>query len=335
MTLEKALTTDRTNDSIVGLVVWYNMLQIRQRLIDEYWWHEIREQDLATGKKRETLKSMSAKARAEFLYDVAPLVHNEYIKHPELGRISFSPAENNPLPISLQTKEEFAANTGIGKTRYKELEALHQIPNVEELVAIARIGDVDLAYMFMPTMEILESDDTLILAPINGLQVEVPAFRWVLWVRSLLQLPGQSGKKFLSETSMPSMRRESVDGRSAKRTTVKVEAEIKKRSGSSVSALDAIKDDFQSLKITLALDPEAQNPFQNASAKLGYNTNRGVFITKHSNKLYAHLRMLISLSRVHGKSEEVLFARFTKGAKEAHVLENLLVNRLRIINFTN
>lgn len=332
MTLKKALSTDRTNDSIVGLVVWYNMLQIRQRLIDEYWWHKIREQDLATGKKRETLKSLSAKARAEFLHDVAPLVHKEYEEHPELGWCTFSPAENNPLPTSLQTRAEFAANTGIRENRYIELEALHQIPNVEELVAIARIGDVDLAYMFMPTMDILELDDTLILAPINGFRVEVPASRWVLWVRSLLQLPGQSGKKFLSETSMPSMRRESVYGR-AKRTTDKVEAEIKKRSRSSVSALAAIKDDFQSLKISLVLDPEVQNPFQSESAKLGYNTRRGVFITKCSNELYAHLRMLVSLSRVHVKSKEVLFARFTKGAKEAHALEHLLVNRLRIINY--
>jgi len=332
MTLEKALVKDRTNDSIVGLIVWYNMLQIRQRLIDEYWWDRLRQLDLKIKKNRPALNQMTAPQRKQFLHDVSPLVHNEYKEHPELGILIFSPEEKDPLPTSLQTKEEFAKNTGIKDARYIELEALHQIPNVEELVAIARLGDVDISYMFMPTMDILESDDTLILDQINEIPLEIPASRWVLWVRSLMHLPGQNGKKFLTETAIPSMRREAVDG-TLKRTTAKVLAEITMRTHSSVGAMDAIKEEFQSLTVLLALDPTVANPFQLSAKGVGYSKKRGKFISTSVNKLLAHQRKLISMARVESTPASGLFKRFTKGAVEVHVLLNLLVNRIKNIEF--
>ncbi len=332
MTLEKALVTDRTNDSIVGLVVWYNILQIRQRLIDEYWWDRLRLLDLKSNKKRPPLNQLTALQKRQFLHEVAPLVHNEYSQHPELGILIFSPEELDPLPISLQTKKEFAQNSGISEGRYTELEALHQIPNVEELVAIARIGDVDISYMFMPTMDILESDDTLILNTINGIPLEITASRWVLWVRSLMHLPGQSGKKFLTETAIPSIRREGVDG-NPKRTTAKVLAEITKRTHSSVGAMEAIKEDFQSLTVLMTLDPTVVNPFQITATGVGYSKRRGKFISTSVNKLLAHQRKLISMSRVESTSSITLFKRFTKGAVEVHVLLNVLVNKIKNIEF--
>jgi hypothetical protein len=63
----------------------------------------------------------------------------------------------------MKTSKEFAEATGIDEKRFVELNSRHQIPDVEELVAIARLGDVDITYMFMPTMDILEADRKIIL----------------------------------------------------------------------------------------------------------------------------------------------------------------------------
>ena len=151
-------------------------------------------------------------------------------------------------------------------------------------------------------------------------------------MRSLMHLPGQSGKKFLTETAIPSIRREGVDG-NPKRTTAKVLAEITKRTHSSVGAMEAIKEDFQSLTVLMTLDPTVVNPFQITATGVGYSKKRGKFISTSVNKLFAHQRKLISMSRVESTSSIALFKRFTKGAVEVHVLLNVLVNKIKNIEF--
>jgi len=280
---------DRRYASIVGMIVWWNMLQIRQRLIDEYWWNRLREKDLAAGLKRVTIRSMNAKQRVQFLHDVAPIVWNE------LGPLSYFPEEDDLLPPSKLTKEQFASDTGIDEGRFNELQARHQIPNVEELVAIARIGDVDLAFMFTPPKEILESDKKLPLNPIHGIAYEVEAHRWVLWVRGLMQLPGQHGRKYLVETASPSLKKITLSGNS-KRSHAEIEKEIVQRTKSSVSAIKTISDEITDLSNFLKLDIKKIDPFEIGKAQRGYAVDRGVKITANINLLFGHMRKVVSMS---------------------------------------
>ena len=280
---------NRKNDSLIGKIVWWNMLQIRQRLIDEYWWSRLRELDLASGINRPTLRAMSAAKRVEFIHDVTPIVRNE------LGPLSYFPEEGELLPPSKLTKEQFAADTSIDEGRFNELQARHQIPNVEELVAIARIGDVDLAFMFMPPKDMLEADRKLLLEPVSGVAYEVESHRWVLWVRGLMHLPGQHRKKYLVETSSPSIKKITLSG-NTKRSYAEIEREIAQRTKSSVSAIETINDEITDLSNVLNLDIKKIDPFETGKSQKGYAVDRAVKVTASTNQLFGHMRKIVSMS---------------------------------------
>jgi len=318
-------TGSRKHDSLIGKIVWWNMLQIRQRLIDEYWWDKLRQLDIASGINRPTLRSMSAAKRVQFIHDVTPIVRNE------LGPLSYFPEEGDPLPPSKLTKEQFASDTGIDEGRFNELQARHQIPNVEELVAIARIGDVDLAFMFTPPKDILESDRKLVLRPINGITYEVEAHRWVLWIRGLMQLPGQHGKKYLVETASPSIKKVTLSG-NAKRSYAEIEREIVQRTKSSVSAIETINDEITDLSNVLNLDIKKIDPFEIGKAQKGYAVDRGVKITANTNLLFGHMRKVVSMSGNATSDRKRMKDRFLAAIIGIHQSLVLIVKGRRLVD---
>ena len=307
------------------MIVWWNILQIRQRLIDEYWWNKLRESDLASGKARPTLRSMNASQRVKFIHDVTPLVRDE------LGPLSYFPEEDDLLPPSKLTKEQFAADTGIDDARFNELQARHQIPNVEELVAIARIGDVDIPFMFMPPKDMQESDRTLLLEPINGLSQEIYTHRWVLWVRGYMQLPGQHGNKYLVETASPSIKKITLSG-NAKRTYAEIEREMLARTKSSVSAIETAKDEVTNTASVLNLDLNKIDPFDTGKTPAGYSAERGVKMSASTNQIAGHIRKVLSLSSNKSSDRTRLRTRFTIAVSGIHQSLVLIIKGNRLIN---
>jgi hypothetical protein len=318
-------TGSRKHDSLIGKIVWWNMLQIRQRLIDEYWWNKLRESDLASGKSRPTLRSMNAAQRVKFIHDVTPLVRDD------LGQMSYFPEEDDLLPPSKLTKEQFAADTGIDDARFNELQARHQIPNVEELVNIARIGDVDIAFMFIPPKDMQESDRTLLLDPINGITHEIPTHRWVLWVRGYMQLPGQHGNKYLVETASPSIKKVTLSG-NAKRTYAEIEREMEARTKSSVSAIETVKDEITNTVNVLNLDINKIDPFDTGKSSPGYAAERGVKLSSSAHQIAGHIRKLVSLSSNKSSDRSRLRNRFTVAVSGIHQSLVMIIKGNRLIN---
>lgn len=313
----------RRNDSIIGLIVWYNILQIRQRLIDEYWWNRLLERDLKSGEHVETVRYLNAKKRKKFLHDVTPLINEE------LGPLSYFPEVGVALPPSIKTKKDFADATGIDEQRFNELNSRNQIPDVEELVAIARLGDVDISYMFMPTMDILDADRKIVLKPIDGQVYEVEAHRWVLWVRSMMHLPGQLGKKYLQETAIPSKKRMTADGKSA-RSYAEIEKELKDRTLASTSAIKAIADELEKNSKISGLQINSLNPFNTGKLIEGYSSARGKGITLRTNLIMAQSRKLLSLSSNRTSNKENLKKRFVDGIEDLQGSIFQLMQLLRI-----
>jgi hypothetical protein len=315
----------RKNDSVIGLLVWYNILQIRQRLIDEYWWNRQLEKDKLSGVNRPTLRSMKAAERVQFLHDVTPLVNDE------LGPLSYYPEDGVALPASMKTSKEFAEATGIDENRFDELNARNQIPDVEELVAIARLGDVDIAYMFMPTMDILETDRKIILKSISGHRSDVEAHRWVLWVRSMMNLPGQAGKKYLQETAIPSKKRMTADGRSA-RSYAEIERDLKERTQASTSAIKAIADEITKIAQVANIDVNTLNPFELGRLARGYEPERGKAITLGANLFMAQTRKILSMFLNSASDKQRLKNRFGEGVIELHRSLYRIIQTLRAIH---
>lgn len=317
-------TRSRKQDSLVGKIVWWNMLQIRQRLIDEYWWNKLRELDMASGINRPTLRSMSAQKRVQFIHDVTPLVRDE------LGPLSYFPEEDDLLPPSKISKEQFASDTGIDEGRFNELQARHQIPNVDELVAIARIGDVDIAFMFNPPKDMLETDRKLVLEPVQGIVHEVPAHRWVLWVRGMMNLPGQTGSKYLVETASPSIKKITLSG-NARRSYAVIEREMSERTKSSVSAIESARDEMTDVAKVLNLDINKIDPFDVGKSRNGYVVERGVKITANANLLAGHLRKAISLSGNNTSDRVRLKTRFIAAVGGVHQSLVVIIKGRRLI----
>ena len=189
--------------SPINEIVHQNVLQIRQNLIDQHWLGRLAIYDEEHGIVRKAPSKRTKSDWDTFYFHLADLVNSEIsgstYKHPD------------PLPETPESVSATAQAIGIGTGRLKELEAGNQFYTVEEMLAFAYLGNVDVAFMLTPTVDVLALESDFSLS--HPFPKDSSLVDWMLWISNLKQFNALDSKDYLSNTSIPSIHRERVNGK--------------------------------------------------------------------------------------------------------------------------
>jgi hypothetical protein len=198
--------------SAANLVALQSLRVIRRRHNDKVW----RTEATADLKKRrressEPLvpkgrKSASKREKEEFQEHVIDQAVNSLVeKYLLAGLISgdWNPDGKEPLPEHPNSRGKFSKATGISEGHLRQIEEGKTEFTLDDLIACARAGDMDIATFLTPALEDLESTEYFPLEPINPRVGQIYIFEWLMWLRGYRKLPGQNEDSFIKFTSEP------------------------------------------------------------------------------------------------------------------------------------
>jgi hypothetical protein len=294
----------RRKESAINDIVLNSTKQIRQRLIDEYWFGRL---DLVTGERGPNWKpisqtqylKMSREEKIKINLMIEPLIieENGPLKtlpgwEIESGKSTWNSYEDFHFPSSVKTNEEFAAGCGVSKSDWDEILGSRKVITVKDLVNIANLGDVDIAYMFTPPSEDLEVDTILEHQfPNQAEEHQVRMHRWIMWVKGIAHLPEQDPKKYLQETSLAPLQIDKISHTQKDRTAV-FKSQIEKQKAAKTAALNLTEEENLKRKTpNLDLDP-----FKFKRGAADYETSYGVQTTNFVNRLSTSQKFCASLA---------------------------------------
>lgn len=298
----------------INSIVRQNILQIRQQLIDERWAERVLLKDEADGIVRKPVSKRNKAERDAFQLRVAEIVNEE------LGEGSFQPGGR--LPDSPAFRPQIVQALGIDFERLRAIEEGMAQITVEEMLKFAYLGNVDVAHMLTPPIDVLLFDEAFELQ--YPFQPKTSVVDWVLWISNLRALPDRNSADYLSNTAVPITRFESVDGR-IKRDGGEPDDELKERVRSGLSSGSALR----------AKDPDAKKAHKdyeryNFPVDLGLrvpsNTAEKIAAIKSVLFIRTRLRTLTQLTRAkHNeiKLHELFLARIEYLARDFRELLNL------------
>lgn len=160
----------------------------------------------------------------------------------ELGTDGYS--VRDPLPDTPASREDIRGALGVQQPAViRAMDEGKHIYTVDEMIAIAFVGNVDVAHMLTPTNDVLMLETEFRASyPIPG---EISALDWIMWISNLKPLPGLDAKDYLVNTSLPAIQRKSVNGKI--KQLGDAGAHIKKRTRLPMSTSKALK----------SIDPDA------------------------------------------------------------------------------
>jgi hypothetical protein len=312
----------RRKESAINDIVLNATKQIRQRLIDEYWFGRL---DLVKGERDPNWKPISQtqylkltreeKNKVNLMIEPLIIEENGPLKtlpgwEIESGKSTWNPLEDSHFPSSVKTNEEFAAGCGVSKSDWDEILGSRKVITVKDLVNIANLGDVDVAYMLTPSSADLEADTVLEHQfPNREDSHQVRMHRWIMWVKGVAHLPEQDAKKYLQETSLAPLNIDKISHTRKDRTAV-FKSQIQKQKAAKTAALDLTEEENLKRKTpNLDLDP-----FKFKRGAATYQTSYGVQTTNFVNRLSTSQKFCASLAfRKTGNIDT-----FLKGFAEMH-----------------
>ena len=188
--------------SAINSIVYFNFMQIRQDLIDRYWIGEVRLLDDTAGIKRKSRSKRTVADWESFNDQLA------FTFHLQTG-MKWEPGTR--IPDSPNTRASFQQDSGISSERLRELELGNQEFTVSEMMAIAYVGNVDVAYMLTPPAEFLSLEEEFVLE--RPFIPNTSIVDWILWTSNLRQLPEKGSEDYVTNVAVPSFKHFVVDGR--------------------------------------------------------------------------------------------------------------------------
>lgn len=225
----------------INSIVYQNILQIRQHLIDERWAERVLLKDEADGIVRKPASRRNKAERDAFQFRVAEVVNEE------LGQGSFQ--AGGRLPDSPAFRPQIVQALGIDSDRLRAIEEGMAQITVEEMMKFAYLGNVDVAHMLTPHIDVLLFDEAFELQ--YPFQPKTSVVDWVLWISNLSPLPERDSADYLSNTAVPIKRYEKVDGRN-RRVGGEPDDELRERVRSGLSSGSALR----------ATDPDAKKAYK-------------------------------------------------------------------------
>jgi hypothetical protein len=294
----------RRKESAINEIVLNATKQIRQRLIDEYWFGRL---DLLTLVKDPNWKRMtqeqylklSKAEKVKINLMIEPIIIEENGPEKtipgweiESGKHTWNAYEDFHFPSSVNTNEEFAAGSGLSKSDWDEILGSRKEITVTNLINIANLGDVDPAYMLTPAADDLDADTILEHQFPNRQDIhEVRMHRWIIWIKGYAHLPEQDAKKYLQETSLAPLYIQGVEKAQAKRRSM-YKKQITKQKTFKTAALNFTEEtDLKRAAPDLSLDP-----FQYKRGEMQYETKHGAHVTMYANQMSTAQKTIISMA---------------------------------------
>lgn len=198
--------------SAANLVALQNLRVIRRRLNDKTWQREATKDlrrvkaDMVLRKPPTYGEKRGKKPKIEITEaEVIEAVDSLVEKYLLAGLITsdWKKGSKAPLPEHPTSRKAFAEAAGVSEGHLREVEEMRQELTLDDAIAFARVGDMDLATFLTPAMEDLESTDYFPLTPVNPRVGHIYIYEWLLWLKGYRKLPGQNEENFIRFTSEP------------------------------------------------------------------------------------------------------------------------------------